>query len=61
MDEPTSSVDDVTENKLLEAIKKSFNGRTIITIAVITIYLSARILIYNSNNMLLTYYYMFFL
>ncbi|XP_022163687.1 ATP-binding cassette sub-family C member Sur-like [Myzus persicae] len=33
MDEPTSSVDDVTENKLLEAIKKSFNGRTVITIA----------------------------
>lgn len=37
MDEPTSSVDDETENKLLEAIKKSFNGRTVITIAVITI------------------------
>lgn len=41
MDEPTSSVDDETENKLLEAIKKSFNGRTVITIAVITIYLNA--------------------
>lgn len=37
MDEPTSSVDDETENKLLEAIKKSFSGRTVITIAVITI------------------------
>lgn len=35
MDEPTSSVDDETENKLLDAIKKSFNGRTVITIAVI--------------------------
>lgn len=34
MDEPTSSVDDETEKKLLEAIKKSFNGRTVITIAV---------------------------
>lgn len=42
MDEPTSSVDDETEKKLLEAIKKSFNGRTVITIAVTTtfIYLS---------------------
>jgi len=59
MDEPTSSVDDVTENKLLEAIKKSFNGRTVITIAVITIHLSAHILSYNSNNILLTYYYVF--
>jgi ABC-type multidrug transport system fused ATPase/permease subunit len=39
MDEPTSSVDDETENKLLEAIKKSFNGRTVITIAVITIFI----------------------
>lgn len=35
MDEPTSSVDDETEKKLLEAIKISFNGRTVITIAVI--------------------------
>lgn len=59
MDEPTSSVDDVTENKLLEAIKKSFNGRTVITIAVITIYLSAHMLSY-SNNILLTYYYVLF-
>ncbi|XP_025407848.1 ATP-binding cassette sub-family C member Sur-like isoform X2 [Sipha flava] len=33
MDEPTSSVDDETEKKLLEAIKISFNGRTVITIA----------------------------
>lgn len=38
MDEPTSSVDDETEKKLLEAIKTCFSGRTIITIAVITIY-----------------------
>jgi ABC-type multidrug transport system fused ATPase/permease subunit len=38
MDEPTSSVDDETEKKLLEAIKISFNGRTVITIAVIKIY-----------------------
>lgn len=37
MDEPTSSVDDETEKKLLEAIKISFNGRTVITIAVIII------------------------
>lgn len=34
MDEPTSSVDDETEKKLLEAIKISFSGRTVITIAV---------------------------
>ncbi|XP_050431302.1 ATP-binding cassette sub-family C member Sur-like isoform X2 [Adelges cooleyi] len=33
MDEPTSSVDDDTETKLLEAIKNSFHGRTVITIA----------------------------
>lgn len=39
MDEPTSSVDDETEKKLLEAIKTSFNSRTVITIAVIKIYL----------------------
>lgn len=38
MDEPTSSVDDETEKKLLDAIKTSFNGRTVITIAVIIIY-----------------------
>lgn len=36
MDEPTSSVDDETEKKLLEAIQKSFKDRTVITIAVIT-------------------------
>ncbi|XP_050524591.1 ATP-binding cassette sub-family C member Sur-like isoform X2 [Daktulosphaira vitifoliae] len=33
MDEPTSSIDDETEKKLLEAIKNSFQGRTVITIA----------------------------
>lgn len=38
MDEPTSSVDDETEKKLLEAIKTCFSGRTIITIAVIQIF-----------------------
>jgi len=56
MDEPTSSVDDETENKLLEAIKKSFNGRTVITIAVIIIYILSVILLNYSNNVL-TYHY----
>lgn len=58
MDEPTSSVDDETENKLLEAIKKSFNGRTVITIAVITIYIFSVILL-NYSNDVLTYHYFF--
>lgn len=58
MDEPTSSVDDETENKLLEAIKKSFNGRTVITIAVITIYILSVILL-NYSNDVLTYHYFF--
>lgn len=58
MDEPTSSVDDETEKKLLEAIKKSFNGRTVITIAVITIYISSVILL-NYSYDVLTYHYIF--
>jgi len=58
MDEPTSSVDDETENKLLEAIKKSFNGRTVITIAVITIYI-LNVILLNYSNDVLTYHYFF--
>jgi len=57
MDEPTSSVDDETENKLLEAIKKSFNGRTVITIAVITIHILSVILLNYSNDVLTNHYF----
>lgn len=50
MDEPTSSVDDETEKKLLEAIKISFNGRTVITIAVIIIYLCIMLKLVKTYN-----------
>lgn len=51
MDEPTSSVDDETEKKLLEAIKTCFSGRTIITIAVIQIFENTFFFFsYNTRN-----------